>query len=73
MILEMKADEVQKECLKYGLPVVDKQIHNIQRLVSFFNTEDKKLKTINSMFKTPPIEPAVKQEPELTTDAERPM
>ena len=47
-ILEMKAEEVQKECLRHGLPVVDKQIHNIQRLVSFFNMEDKKLRNIDS-------------------------
>ena len=42
-LLEMNSDQVQAECQKYGLTVVDKQIRNIQSVIKYLNEQEKLL------------------------------
>jgi hypothetical protein len=43
-ILEMSTDQVQEECFRHALPVVNKHIINMQLLITFVKTEEKKMK-----------------------------
>lgn len=39
--LELKNPELQEQCLKFGLPVSERHIHNIQTLFNFMKQIEK--------------------------------
>lgn len=42
-ILDMSDKQVQQQCAKFDLPVVDAKIHNIQRLINYYNKVEKEM------------------------------
>ena len=48
-LLEMNSDQVQAECQKYGLTVVDKQIRNIQSIIKYLNEQEKLLSKMETV------------------------
>jgi hypothetical protein len=42
-ILDMNSEQVQMECQKHGLPVVDRKIHNVQTLILYLNKQHQEL------------------------------
>ena len=45
-ILDMKPEDIQLECQKYGLPIAEMKIRNIQTIINYLNQQDRELQGI---------------------------